>query len=142
MSAVIYRSDADYLLDVLSDGEWHEHGEILRRSEQERGCGLTPHSRASDLRKRGHQVKVQGRQLPGEKRRRYFYRLETLNAAEQSVGVEAGESPSGQPNPPSSAALNALTPECDSSGESRRSPQQHPVEAFTLFPSTKGAYGD
>lgn len=52
-------TDTDFLASVLSDGDWHSHPEILNRSITERGCGLTVHSRASDLRKRGHTVEVQ-----------------------------------------------------------------------------------
>lgn len=49
-------TDADFLLSVLSDGEPHSLNEILSRSFRERGCGLTVHSRAADLRKRGHVI--------------------------------------------------------------------------------------
>jgi hypothetical protein len=49
-------NDADFLLRILSDGKPHSQAEILRRSAEERGCGLTVHSRASDLRKRGYPV--------------------------------------------------------------------------------------
>jgi hypothetical protein len=48
-------TDASFMLSVLEEtpDEWVSQMEILRRSEQQRGCGLTPHSRASDLRNRG-----------------------------------------------------------------------------------------
>lgn len=49
-------SDSDWLLGILGDGEWHTLAEILRRSFDERGVGLTVHSRVSDLRKRGHAI--------------------------------------------------------------------------------------
>jgi hypothetical protein len=49
-------SDTAFLLEVLSDGEKHGLNEILLRSFRERGCGLTVHSRASDLRKQGHVI--------------------------------------------------------------------------------------
>lgn len=49
-------TDAAFLLRVLSDGRPHNLNDILRRSFAERGCGLTVHSRASDLRQQGHGV--------------------------------------------------------------------------------------
>lgn len=49
-------TDCDFLLAVLEDGEEHSLNEILQRSLAERGCGLTVHSRAADLRKLGHSV--------------------------------------------------------------------------------------
>ena len=51
------RTDCESLLDVLRDGREHSLNEILRLSFNERGCGLTVHSRAADLRKRGHDVR-------------------------------------------------------------------------------------
>jgi hypothetical protein len=45
------RTDKQFLLDVLADREPHNLNEILQRSLRERGCGLTVHSRAADLRK-------------------------------------------------------------------------------------------
>ena len=59
-------TDAAFLLRVLSDGQAHSLNEILQRSFAERGCGLTPHSRASDLRKQGHVVVNET--VPGAKR--------------------------------------------------------------------------
>ena len=44
-------TDVDFLLSVLADGEAHSQAEILRRSFDERGHGLTVHSRAADLRR-------------------------------------------------------------------------------------------
>jgi hypothetical protein len=49
-------TDADFLLRCLSDGQPHTLNELLARSFAERGCGLTVHSRAADLRKRGHTI--------------------------------------------------------------------------------------
>jgi hypothetical protein len=45
-------TDLDYLEAVLRErpGEWITHAAILTRSFNERGCGLTIHSRASQLR--------------------------------------------------------------------------------------------
>ena len=44
-------TDTQFLLSVLNDGKPHSLNEILLRSLKERGCGLTVHSRAADLRK-------------------------------------------------------------------------------------------
>ncbi len=49
-------TDCEFLQRVLSDGFKHSLNEILARSFSERGCGLTVHSRAADLRKRGLDV--------------------------------------------------------------------------------------
>jgi hypothetical protein len=65
-------TDADFLLDVLKDGQWHSLQEILWFSFKERGCGLTTHSRAADLRARGYDV-----QWKGGKARESWYRLVT-----------------------------------------------------------------
>jgi hypothetical protein len=59
-------TDADFLLSVLADGRAHTLNEILQRSFKERGCGLTVHSRAADLRKRGHEV--MNETVPGARR--------------------------------------------------------------------------
>jgi len=50
-------TDADFLLRVLRDGRPHNLNEILRLSMAQRGCGLTTHSRAADLRKRGYDIR-------------------------------------------------------------------------------------
>jgi hypothetical protein len=66
-------TDADFLLDVLSDGNQHSLSEILNRSFRERGCGLTVHSRAADLRKQGHViVNTKG---PGSRGKASLYQL-------------------------------------------------------------------
>lgn len=49
-------TDKEFLLGVLSDGKPHTLNEILARSMAERGCGITTHSRAADLRRDGHVV--------------------------------------------------------------------------------------
>jgi hypothetical protein len=49
-------TDCDFVLEVLADGREHSLNDILRASFAERGCGLTVHSRVSDLRKRGHRI--------------------------------------------------------------------------------------
>ena len=43
-------TDRAWLRDALADGEWHSQTDLLRRSQEERGHGLTVHSRASELR--------------------------------------------------------------------------------------------
>lgn len=65
-------TDNAYLLHILKDGAWHSRDEILSHSMMERGCGMTVHSRASDLRKLGHPVECDVRH--GE-RRQSFYRI-------------------------------------------------------------------
>jgi ribonuclease HI len=60
-------TDCAFLLDVLDDGEEHTLNEILARSFAERGCGLTVHSRASDLRNR-YGYDVEWCNVPGVKR--------------------------------------------------------------------------
>jgi hypothetical protein len=47
-------TDTEWLLSVLADGRAHTHTEILSRSFAARGCGLTIHSRISDLRDAKH----------------------------------------------------------------------------------------
>lgn len=49
-------TDAAFLLRCLSDGKPHTLNELIGRSFVERGCGLTVHSRAADLRKQGHRI--------------------------------------------------------------------------------------
>jgi hypothetical protein len=44
-------TDAQFILSVLEDGQKHSQADLLRRSFEERGCGLTVHSRIADLRK-------------------------------------------------------------------------------------------
>ena len=71
-------TDALWLLSVLKDGCWHSRDAILSRSFSERGCGLTVHSRVSDLRKNGHRIECKTR-LGSEgqfgQRRSSFYRM-------------------------------------------------------------------
>jgi hypothetical protein len=49
-------TDKEFLLAVLEDGRPHTLNEILMRSFNERGCGLTVHSRAAELRSCGHRI--------------------------------------------------------------------------------------
>lgn len=70
-------TDAEFILDVLGDGEEHSLAEILSRSMNERGCGLTTHSRVADLRKQGHVIEhltVKG----AERGHAHTYRLVSL----------------------------------------------------------------
>lgn len=67
-------TDSAWLLDLLRDGKAHSLGEILRRSFNERGHGLTVHSRVSDLRKQGHDV-LCGRVAGKERGEGWIYRL-------------------------------------------------------------------
>jgi hypothetical protein len=52
------QTDADFLLAVLREtpNEFVSQAEILRRSQADRGCGLTVHSRIADLRRRGYSI--------------------------------------------------------------------------------------
>ena len=84
-------TDSQFLLHVLKDGGWHSRDSILARSFDERGCGLTIHSRAADLRKQGHDVKVEVR---GGSRRASFYRLGALNEPAACANGSADDSPS------------------------------------------------
>ena len=83
-------SDNAFLFHVLEDGKWHSQDEILQRSMRERGCRLTVHSRAADLRKRGCVVENQLRRT-GTGRASSYYRLVALN---EPVAVAIGEVPS------------------------------------------------
>jgi hypothetical protein len=62
-------NDSDFMLEVLSDGKSWSTMDIIYASVRQRGCGITPHSRASDLRRRGHNIecsfggKVAGRSV-------------------------------------------------------------------------------
>ena len=67
-------TDNDFLLKVLRGGDWISQDEILRRSQSERGYGMTVHSRAADLRKKGHMIVNVVRRGPSG-RAQSFYRL-------------------------------------------------------------------
>lgn len=49
-------TDAEFVLDCLGRGGWWSLNDLLRASLAVRGCGLTVHSRVSDLRAQGHVV--------------------------------------------------------------------------------------
>lgn len=73
-------TDTDYLLHVLREQpRWVELGEILDRSRHERGHAFTVHSRAADLRKRGHTVLQRSERGP-HGRTLSFYRLVLVEA--------------------------------------------------------------
>lgn len=112
-------TDCDFLLRVLSDGEAHSLNEILRRSFSDRGCGLTVHSRAADLRARGYRINnwKDGQRGDGSK-----YRM--LLGVEERVGetpVDPGVFPvrrSTVPTTPASSTPSspALTPDLTTAG--------------------------
>lgn len=88
-------SDCDWLASLLSDGKPHSLNEILRRSFAERGCGLTVHSRCSDLRKRGYQIRCD--HVPGAARgEAYVYTMTSLPppavSADWATGIAGDES--------------------------------------------------
>ena len=68
-------TDNDWLLKQLREaaGGWVSQDELIRRSQNERGHGLTVHSRIADLRKQGHTITNMLR-ARGD-RRQSFYRL-------------------------------------------------------------------
>lgn len=68
-------TDAAFMFAVLKErpGQWVAQVEIINRSASERGYGLTPHSRAPELRAEGHQVENKIEVRHG--RRVSFYRL-------------------------------------------------------------------
>ena len=73
-------TDNEFLLWMLQDRRgWVSRDAILRESFATRGCGLTVHSRAADLRKRGHVV-VQRSERAGNGRVVSYYRLERAAA--------------------------------------------------------------
>lgn len=76
------KTDCDFLSEILQDHEWHSTAELLRYSLEERGCGMTVHSRISDLRSRG--LNIEYRRVPGERARAHQYRLgETTRESEE-----------------------------------------------------------
>jgi len=69
-------SDANFMLGVLREtpGSWVAGSAILQRSFQDRGVGLTVHSRASTLRERGHTIECRVERSE-EMRAISYYRL-------------------------------------------------------------------
>ena len=98
-------TDTDFLAAALEDGLWHSHSEILNRSLSLRGCGLTVHSRAADLRKRGHVVEVDLRR-DDRGRTLSFYRLALgeTSASPDSVRDGTDASTEASPSAPSNPA--------------------------------------
>jgi hypothetical protein len=84
-------SDADFMLNILKDGREYTTGEILAYSQHERGCGLTVHSRISELRKRGHTITTR---CLGRKNGRsiYAYRLVALRERDPELGRDGSRS--------------------------------------------------
>lgn len=67
-------SDNDLLLAILTDAnDFVSHDYILSKARYMTGHGLTIHSRAADLRKRGHVVECDVRRVNG--RALSYYRL-------------------------------------------------------------------
>lgn len=97
-------TDNAFLLTVLSDGKWHSNTEILTASLEERGCGLTVHSRASDLRKRGYVIETNTKRPAN--RRVAFYRL--VGTLSETSGVGNGNK--SLPPLPSEVSLSASIP--------------------------------
>lgn len=84
-------TDAEFILDVLGDGEEHSLAEILTRSMDDRGCGLTVHSRVAELRKKGYAIEhltVKG----AERGHAHTYRL--ISAPAPAAALDPG--PSGE----------------------------------------------
>lgn len=59
-------TDTAFLLRVLADGRPRTLNEILSASMAERGCFLTVHSRAAELRAQGH--RIVNERVPGRTR--------------------------------------------------------------------------
>lgn len=90
--------DNEFLLHVLADGRDHALTEILQRSIATRGHGLTVHSRAAELRKRGYTIKVA--RVPGAERgRAYTYRW-VVDEKHPVVGVLRAASLDESVSPP------------------------------------------
>lgn len=80
-------TDCDWLLELLSDGREHTLTDLIRASIDQRGHGLTVHSRVSDLRGQGHTIEhstITG----AERGARHAYRL--VLAQPESTLIGAG----------------------------------------------------
>ena len=96
MTHSVPSTDTDLLLAILTDaGNWASHDFILSKARYLTGHGLTVHSRASDLRKQGHNVECDVRRVNG--RALSYYRLvrEQLPVAEPGPAEVAASSPVG-----------------------------------------------
>jgi len=90
-------TDLEFLLEVLADGELHSTSEILARSIEERGHGLTVHSRISDLRRRGCKVEHLTRQ-GAQRGHANVYRLISSPLEEAPSSRASGVSSNGKPS--------------------------------------------
>lgn len=121
-SQPVEMTDCEFLRWTLRDGEWHSLNDVLRRSFAERGCGLTVHSRVSDLRAQGHRIehRMVGRRGDGSQ-----YRL-----------LSEGETKSG--------AVPAVPQTCSADsqgvGVSAFSPSLSKPVQLQLVPERRGAY--
>jgi hypothetical protein len=80
-------TDSEFMVKLLSDGKPHSTLEIIERSIRTRGCGITPHSRAADLRKRGYQIECE---REGEKNGRPVYSYRLLGSLSEGDSETAG----------------------------------------------------
>lgn len=150
-------SDADFMLAVLREtpDEWVSQATILQRSTDARGCGMTPHSRASDLRARGHVIENRCERVGT--RVISFYRLVTASLNEPSDsacdgfdgslsedGLARPEASSADTREPSPSPESEARPSLDSQpedgmlpgeipGEGLLSPHETPSSGLTLF---------
>lgn len=67
-------TDSEFMLSLLEDRPCTTM-EIIRESIQRRGVGCTPHSRAADLRRQGHDIRCE---RAGEIRGRAVYVYEWI----------------------------------------------------------------
>lgn len=98
-------TDTEFLASVLADGDWHSLNEILEASARARGCGLTVHSRVSDLRLRHGWLIEQRSERTRGGRVASFYRmlarpLEEAVSARGDVGAASSSGPDVSPSPP------------------------------------------
>lgn len=130
-------TDKRFLLAVLSDRREHRLSEILRRSFAERGCGMTVHSRAADLRRDGFEIAC----WPAKKERDSFYQL----IADDVSVLETATLGSGPQREPGVAvsSVDAEPPRDVLSADHRAGDAddtQSVASALTLFPTAPGAY--
>jgi hypothetical protein len=91
------QTDADFMLSVLSETpeEWVPAMVILRRSFEDRGVGLTIHSRAATLRERGHIIECRVDRAE-EMRAISYYRIVERNGTALVTPLAEGESRPGE----------------------------------------------
>lgn len=120
-------TDSDFLLRVLRDGRPHSLNEILQRSFRERGCGLTVHSRAADLRvKRGYDIR---NWKDGERGAGSWYRLAGL--LDDGASTRAGGSAPSSSGPATDGLLSPPYQEQDGA-----------AQLTLLEQPARGAYGE